>query len=337
MNNLDQMLYINRASMEELGVFSGELLGKYWDLLAQGLIDFGEEKAILPLDAYLRTKEEDQFDRIIAKAGVINETAGLKWISSAPLNTKKGIPRANGILILNDIVTGLPYAILDAVPISNIRTAGVSMLFLREFSPNFERAVIFGTGIHGREHLGQLLYGMEAGIFPKLKEIFLYDLFQESAEKMKAEYDFPLGVLTNVEDCFEDNTAVIFCTNALTPYVRPSHFEGCRNLAAVHMSLRDFLPECLPIFDYCVADSAPHVARAKTSVDLAVSGGMMKLEDCLELPALLIQKRDSTFSPFPEGSNVIFNPMGLASHDLVIGRYVYELAKAKGIGAALSV
>ena len=331
------MLYINQSSMEEMGVFQDVQLGNYWDLLAQGLIDFGEDKAVLPLDAYLRTKKDEQFDRIIAKAGVINDIAGLKWISSAPLNTTKGIPRANGLLILNDIVTGLAYAILDAVPISNIRTAGVSMLFLREFCPTFERAVIFGTGIHGREHLRQLLYGKEAGVFPNLEEILLYDLHVEAAEKMKSEYAVPLGVITDVKDCFQDNTAVIFCTNALKPYIGLSHLEGRKGLSMVHMSLRDFLPETLPFFDFCVADSAQHVARASTTVDLAVQDGFLDLSDCLELPDLLVRKRGNQFSPFPQGSNVIFNPMGLGSHDLILGRYVYELAKAKEIGTDLVV
>ncbi len=334
---MDNILYINESTIEKTGLLKGESLNEVWDLLVEGLIAFGTGNAHLPLDAYLRSPKEEQFNRIIAKMGIVKEVSGIKWIASAPLNTKKGLPRASGILVLNDIVTGRVYAILDAVPISNVRTAGCSMLFLKYFRPDFKRAVIFGTGVHGREHLGQLLAGQKYGAFPNLGEICIFDMNVDYAKKMQSEYDIDLKIIEKVADCFQDDTAVIFCTNALVPHLDESYTQGRKNLTSVHMSLRDYTAKGLVAFDHVVADSAVHVAKAKTSVDLAVTNGLLTIEDCFELPHLLIDQRAGKPNPFAEGSNVVFNPMGLGSHDLILGNHVYQQVKEAQEGILLPV
>ena len=329
------MLYLNKKDMLALGLMEDEALAEIWEILTEGLIAYGEGRANLPLDSYLRTPMDDQFDRVIAKSGVVEDIAGVKWIASAPLNTSKGLPRATGLLIFNDIVTGIAYAILDAVPVSNIRTAGCSMIFLKNFRPNFKRAVICGAGVHAREHYRQMIFGRKAGFFPNLDELAVYDLYPESAEIFASEFPEEISVLKDISQIPADDTAILFCTNSLVPYVGRNLVEGFKRMTSIHMSLRDYTAEGLAAFDHVAADSAKHVAAAKTSVDLAVQSGLLEMENIYELPKLLIDRKAGKPNPFPEESNVIFNPMGLGSHDLVLGRHVYEKALKQGKGLEL--
>lgn len=103
-----------------------------------------------------------------------------------------------------------------------------------------------------------------------------------------------------------------------------------------HTSLRDFLPEAMGAFDHCVANSVEHVARAKTSVDLAIQAGTIRRQDCLALTRLLAAARDGEQqSPFEDDDNVILNPMGLVPTDLLVGEAIYQMAKARGLGIEL--
>ncbi|MEM7584385.1 MAG: hypothetical protein AAF560_13435 [Acidobacteriota bacterium] len=328
------MLYLNEEDMRRTGALEAKALPVIWDQVEAALITMEEGPSNAPLDAYLRSPDPEHFDRIIAKAGLAGPTSGVKWIASAPANLERGLPRASGLLILNDVVTGVAYAIMDAVPISNLRTAGVALVFLRSFRRDFRRAVIVGAGVHGREHCRQLLHGRDAGIFERLDEICVFDPFETSRQSFVEA--FPgVTALDDPAAIFADDTALLYCTNALKPHIEAANVRGKRGLSVVHTSLRDFLPEALAAFDHCVADSVEHVARAKTSVDLAITAGLLEREACLSLPQLLIAARDGGDAPFAPEENVILNPMGLVANDLLVGEAVYQMARDGGLGTSL--
>ncbi len=331
------ILYLDEATIRRTGALESAALPRIWDQVENALVAMEHGPAAVPLDAYLRSPEPGHFDRIIAKAGLVGETAGIKWIASAPANLERGMPRATGLLILNDVVTGVAYAILDAVPVSNLRTAGVALVFLRAFRRGFRRAVIVGAGVHGREHCRQLLYGREAGLFPRLDEVFVYDPFEASRHRFSE--DFPdVAPLDDPQEAFSDHTLLIYCTNALAPHIEAASVRGKRGLTVAHTSLRDFLPEAMGAFDHCVADSVEHVARANTSVDLAIQAGAIQRDDCLALTRLLAAARASdseAAEPFRDEDNVILNPMGLVPNDLLVGEAIYQMAKERGLGVAL--
>ncbi len=329
------ILYLGEEEMRQTGALEAAALPTIWDQVEEALVTMEEGTSAVPLDAYLRSPDPDHFDRIIAKAGLVGTTAGVKWIASAPSNPERGIPRANGVLILNDVITGLTYAILDAVPVSNLRTAGVALVFLRAFRRAFRRAVVVGAGVHGREHCRQLLHGREIGLFEKLDEVCVYDPFEESRQSFADEFPGTTQ-LGDPGEVFADHTLLLYCTNALSPHITADSVQGKRGLTVVHTSLRDFLPEALAAFDHCVADSVEHVARAKTSVDLAIQAGLLQREDCMALTRLLADARADKTSPFSDEENVILNPMGLVPNDLLVGEAIYQMARDRGLGTELS-
>ncbi len=320
--------------MRRVGALGTEALPTIWDQVEEAFVTMEEGHSSVPLDAYLRSPDPGHFDRIIAKAGLVGATAGVKWIASAPSNLERGIPRANGVLILNDVVTGVAYAILDAVPVSNLRTAGVGLVFLRAFRRSFRRAVVVGAGVHGREHCRQLLHGREIGLFEELDEVFVYDPFAASRQRFCEEFP-DVEPLDDPAKAFADDTLLLYCTNALEPHIGAENVRGKRRLSVVHTSLRDFLPEALGAFDHCVADSVEHVARAKTSVDLAIQAGQLQRQDCLALTRLLAAARQGADPPFADDENVILNPMGLVPTDLLVGEAIYRMARERGLGIEL--
>jgi hypothetical protein len=85
-----------------------------------------------------------------------------------------GLPAIHGLLLLNDPLTGIPTAILDAGPITAQRTAAVSGVAIRAFAPPVvgrpPRAALIGAGVQGGSHvpvIGHVLPGVELAIFDR--------------------------------------------------------------------------------------------------------------------------------------------------------------------------
>ena len=67
------------------------------------------------------------------------------------------MPYIYGVFVLNDAETGRPLALMDGGWITEIRTAGVSGVAIRQAAAQPRRLAIVGAGVQGRRHLELLL------------------------------------------------------------------------------------------------------------------------------------------------------------------------------------
>ena len=101
-----------------------------------------------------------------------NLACGLKWIACFPRNPKQfNQDQTTGLLVLNDIETGIPYAVMDCAWLTAMRTPAVSALTAAAFHPNAEYFGMFGCGVQGTEHVKFM-----ARALPRLKKIYVNDV-----------------------------------------------------------------------------------------------------------------------------------------------------------------
>src|SRR3989339_769408 len=80
-----------------------------------------------------------------------------------PENYKYGLSQTSGLLMLNDIQTGWPVAIMDAIWITAKRTPLVTSLAVEKLArKNSTEVGILGCGVQGREHVPALAQVMPA-------------------------------------------------------------------------------------------------------------------------------------------------------------------------------
>jgi alanine dehydrogenase len=102
------------------------------------------------------------------------DRVGMKWVLAVSQNNERGIPAIHATLLLNDPVTGVLTAILDAGPITAERTAATSGVAMRAWaqpvSGRSPRAAIIGAGVQGRSHvavIGHVLLGARLAVFDR--------------------------------------------------------------------------------------------------------------------------------------------------------------------------
>src|SRR5919199_6694531 len=97
---------------------------------------------ILPPKSMISWSDEPGADerhgRIMAMAAYVGgafDVAGVKWIPSVPDNPRRrGLPRANALIVLSDRETGLPLAVMDGTVLSAMRTGAVTGVALRHLA-----------------------------------------------------------------------------------------------------------------------------------------------------------------------------------------------------------
>jgi N-[(2S)-2-amino-2-carboxyethyl]-L-glutamate dehydrogenase len=245
---------------------------------------------------------------------------GIKWISSFPHNVAAGIPRASGVLILNDPETGYPFACLEASVISAARTAALAAIAADRLSHAGHRPT--RVGFVGAGLIARYVHTFLAATGWSFERIAVHDLSPDSAEGFlgyleRAGSAGRITIENGAEQLIRSSDLVVFATVASEPHVSdPSWFE--HDPMVLHVSLRDLAPEIVLAstnivddVEHCLrADTSPHLAEQLTGNRDFVTG---TLDDVIAGRVVV-----------PPGEPVVFSPFGLGVLDLAVGKYVYD-------------
>jgi len=286
-----------------------------------------EGRSVNPPSYFLRFPDRPS-SRIIALPASLRGTVpvdGLKWIASFPGNVAEGLPRASGVLILNDPATGYPFACLEASVISAARTAAMAVsaadwLSSRRARPR--RLGIVGTGL-----IARYVHTFLEATGWTFDEIALHDTDSGSIVGFCDYLDRSAATgrvraHETAADVVAASDLVLFATVASEPHLRD---PGCfaHGPLVLHLSLRDLAPEIL-LGSTNIVDDVEHCLKANTSPHLAeqLTGGRDFLAGTLyDVMAGRVQ--------LPATRPVVFSPFGLGVLDLAVGQLVHaEMARA---------
>jgi ornithine cyclodeaminase/alanine dehydrogenase-like protein (mu-crystallin family) len=179
-----RFLYLSRADVERVGLDLRTII----DLLERAFREKGEGRVEMPPKPGIHPRP-DAFLHAMAASIPGMQSAGLKWVAGFPENAARGLPYVSGLLILNDVETGLPIAVMDATWITAYRTGAATALAARYLArPDSAVAGILACGVQGRTNLAAL-----ATLFP-LRKAYAYDHRRESQDRYVAEMSSRLGL-----------------------------------------------------------------------------------------------------------------------------------------------
>jgi 2,3-diaminopropionate biosynthesis protein SbnB len=285
-------------------------------------------QTVNPPSYFLRFPDRPS-SRIIALPASIRGSVGvdgMKWISSFPENVAVGIPRASGVLILNDHGTGYPFACLESSIISATRTAASVALAADRLSrgrPRPRRAGFVGAGLIAR-YIATFLTGTGWSF----EEIAVHDLSADSAQGLRGHLERAgaagrVTVHDSPEEVIRSSDLVVFATVAAAPHVHDPAWFGHAPVV-LHVSLRDLAPQIL-LASTNVLDDVEHCLRADTSPHLTE-----QLTGSRDFVAGTLADVLAERLTVPVDRPVVFSPFGLGVLDLAVGKFVFDEIADRG-------
>jgi len=170
----NRLLYLSYQDVVDVGLTMSEIIAS----VEKMFVAKGEGRTEMPPKPGIHPGPGGAFMHAMPASIPDLKSAGIKWVSAFPENPARGLPYISGLLIFNDVQTGLPLAVMDGVWMTAKRTGAASAISARHLARSDSNVMgMLGCGVQGRSHVEALKV-----VFP-LKKIMAYDLYPEAREQ----------------------------------------------------------------------------------------------------------------------------------------------------------
>jgi len=186
-----QVLYLSQADVEAVGVTMAEVV----KAVEIAFREKGEGKVEMPPKPGIHPGGGDNFIHAMPAYIPALRSAGVKWVSGFPENSKRGLPYITGLLIFNDVETGVPLSVMDCIWITGMRTGAATAVAAKMLArPESSVVGVLGCGVQGRTNVEALQV-----LFP-VERVMAYDLDTEAARRYAEDIQGRLGLEVRVVD-----------------------------------------------------------------------------------------------------------------------------------------
>lgn len=285
----------------------------------------------LPHSVFLRPPTSDQrFIALPAYLGGTAPIAGMKWISSFPANVQRGLQRASSVMILNDLRTGYPSAILESSGISAHRTAASAALASCRLHDGHQ---VRSIGLIGCGTINLATEAYLTTVHPTIEQLLVFDVVPgratACADQLQAlRPNVAVEVARSVEELVAASQTVSIATTDSSHWLELP--EPTQRQVVLHLSLRDLSVDSI-LRATNVVDDLDHVVRERTSIHLAAQRTGSTAFVTAEIGDLL-NDADRRLG----GDRLVFSPFGLGILDLAVADQVLTVADLLGLGTDLA-
>ncbi len=306
------------------------------DAVAAALMEFSAGRADSPMRTAVPVTERNGtslfMPALVARAGGL----GVKFVSVFPQNKTLGKPTISGVLVLADVKTAEPIALLEASYLTALRTGAATGLATRLLAREDAHTVaIIGTGAQAPWQLRGIMAVRE------IREVRLYNRHPDKAYRCSQEIaaQLPPGrqprivVCLTPEDVVRGADIVVTATNSFTPVFPAGLVEPGMHVNAIgsfRPTMQELPPGVISPAAKVVVESREVALEESGDLVIPVRDGLFRPEDIYaELGEIAAGKKPGRAA---DDEVTVFKSVGLAVMDVVVGRAIYDRAVAMGIG-----
>jgi N-[(2S)-2-amino-2-carboxyethyl]-L-glutamate dehydrogenase len=304
-------------------------------IVSKAIQDYQEDLVYFPTKTVqtIETKHKNRINCLPA-VSFARGVAGVKWVSVFPSNPgQHQLKNLTALILLSEINTGMPLALLDGTLCSNMRTAAVSTLAAMKLAcATPQQLVIFGAG---EQAMMNLIFLKHA--FPSLRTCCIYTRTSESAERFISKMSV---TCTDIEliTANTSNTApvkaadiIVTATSSQGPHLKAEWLKA--GVFYSHIGGWEDEFEVALHCDKIVCDNWEHVKQGSQTLAKMYAEGLISDQDIYaDLPELITQLKSGRST---ENERIYFNAIGLSYADISLAHAMYERAVHQGYGQAL--
>ncbi|CAH3039658.1 unnamed protein product [Pocillopora meandrina] len=292
---------------------------KYEDLIPvieQALVNFSARRSggvVQPVRTAVEVENRGFFLVMPAYSAKDNALA-VKLVTGFPENEKQGLPSFLSNVMVLDPKNGLLQAIMDGIPITDMRTAAASAVATKFLaSESAEVLCILGSGAQARSHVEALKF------VKPFTEVRIWSRTFVNAQKLADEIG--AKACATVEEAVSGADVIVTATLATEPvlfgkWVKPGALIN--SVGAPRPTWREMDDETMHN-SFIVADSIEAASKEAGDVILSKATVTGEIGDVI-----------SGKLAVPEGKTRIFKSLGMALEDVVSAKLV--LSKLGGLG-----
>ena len=295
------------------------------DAMRNAFIEYSNGNAVIPPVGELIMQQPP--GEVHIKYGYIKGGSHyvIKIASGFPNNQKENIKPGQGMMLLFDIQTGMPEAILiDDANLTDIRTAIAGAITSQALSnQDLESFTIIGTGVQARYqaiHVSQLM---------KIEKVRVWG--RDSAKAYQLREDLPdldVDIEEDIEKLIKESGLIITTTSSKEPLIQSDWVKPGTHITAVGSDTPEKCeldPDILSMADLIVADSLEQ-NLIRGEIHQAVKRSLINSESIVELGEIFAGLNPGRTN---DDSITVADLTGVAVQDLVIAKAVLSATKIR--------
>jgi ornithine cyclodeaminase len=298
------------------------------------LVEYSEQRSVTPVRTSISTSQEE--GTTLFMPSLVESACGLgvKIVSVFPKNKEKTI---YGVMVLSDVETGEPLALLEASYLTVLRTGAASGLATKYLSKNNAKVLgVIGTGTQARGLTEAILL-----VRPTINEIRLYNRSKEKAilfaEELK-ERCYKVVITDSPDDTVNQTDIIVTATTAQTPVFTAESVSQGAHINGVG----SFKPSMQEIPTKTLLKAAKVVVESKEGALEECGDLIIPIEEGFFQPSDIYAELGEIINGTKAGRETdeeitIFKSVGLAAMDVVVAKAIYDKVVELGLGQKVNL
>ncbi|MBQ8222615.1 MAG: ornithine cyclodeaminase family protein [Bacteroidales bacterium] len=260
---------------------------------------------------------------------------GMKWVSVFPTNAPKGIQNVTGVMLLSEINTGFPVAVIDGTLTTKMRTSGVGCVAAKYLAPSNVKTIgIIGSGEEARMHFALLKH-----LFPTINECRVSSRTSSSEESFIRTFNKITSDVTFIAcnndsyKCASNADIIITAISGQSPVLKAK--DVTKGGLYIHVGGWEDEYEVALKAQKIVCDDWEASKHRTQTICRMYKEGILKDHDIYANLSDLISGRKKGRDNDDEF--IYFNSVGLSYIDLNLANYIYRRAKEMNLGHDVTI